>query len=182
MSEFQEATSVAFQTATIQRIRKLRKEGFQLADDATYLDCWRVRQILLRRELGIADDASYDEVVKATIQRFPLDPDYRDELEFPLEELQEPVAAKCSPGDRLILIREPDHPIWMQAIRVCCQNGQTVGYVPQWLCGDGRGAGTDMAAQMDRGRPADAHVARIHVNRRKRGPNLALYATIRVWR
>ena len=43
-------------------IEKLRKAGLDVNDGASALDCWQGNQILLRREMGLPDDATYGNV------------------------------------------------------------------------------------------------------------------------
>lgn len=52
-------TSLQYPAETAARIKKFRKAGFTLPDDATVLDTWKCEQILFRRKLGLEDDARY---------------------------------------------------------------------------------------------------------------------------
>lgn len=46
------------------RIRKLQKQGIDIGFEASFLDCWKHGQSLLRRSLGLQEDASHDKVVE----------------------------------------------------------------------------------------------------------------------
>ncbi len=68
--------------ASRRQIKNLSDKGFELAVGSTLLDVWQVNQILLRRRLGLPDDATATAVVRRKSELFPPDDNYRDELEI----------------------------------------------------------------------------------------------------
>jgi hypothetical protein len=59
------------------------------------------------------------------------------------------IVARCSVGERLILVRDPNHPVDKGAIKVMRLNGQQLGFVPAHVSRGGDSSG--LASRMDRG-------------------------------
>ena len=64
------------------------------------------------------------------------------------------IITRCSEGDKLVAVREPDNKHDPNAIAVCRQNGQQIGYLD-------RGLARDIAPDMDEGLPLDIMITDI---------------------
>jgi hypothetical protein len=68
------------------------------------------------------------------------------------------IIARCSDGERLKLVREPDNRYDKGAIKVMRLNGQQLGYIPQDVS---RSGGGGLADQMDRGTEYQCRISNI---------------------
>jgi hypothetical protein len=59
------------------------------------------------------------------------------------------IVARCSVGERLVLVRDPNHPVDKGAIKVMRLNGEQLGFVPAHVSRGGDSSG--LASRMDRG-------------------------------
>lgn len=117
------------------RIRKLRKAGFDLPDDATVIDSWKCRQILLRRDLGLPDDAA-DAELFTHVLNFGLEHggawehfwDARiEDVSLHIDTLRQ-----CRIGEVLQLVRQPmPENVW--SVKVCRVDGNSLGSLPDYL-------------------------------------------------
>jgi hypothetical protein len=64
-------------------------------------------------------------------------------------ERRQSIVARCSEGERLLLLREPGNPVDPGAIKVLRQNGQHLGYIPAHVSRHGDPSG--LAFRMDQG-------------------------------
>ena len=145
------------------RIEKLRKQGVSIDLDAVFPDCWKHEQALLRRSLGLQEDASHDMVVECIYQQRQSRSavwkqcDLRSWEYIALAHSITTEASylqmidRCRVGDRVVLIRHPQNS-WLYRVSVHRENGELIGDV----------AAPQLADRMDSGTPLDARIARIH--------------------
>ena len=65
------------------------------------------------------------------------------------------IIGRCSEGETICLIREPDNPYSSDAIKVCRENGEQIGYIPS-------SQAARMAPEMDAGYKYTAVLNSIH--------------------
>lgn len=139
--------SSGFARETPIRIGKLRRDGFDLPDDATILDTWKCKQILLRREFGLPDDASYHSLFSHVLS---YGESHGARWEERCENLHVPdvgnppfidVLRQCQAGETLLLARSPSRED-IAPVKLCRTNGDEVGLCP---------SGFSIAEEIDRG-------------------------------
>lgn len=145
------------------KINELRRRGFDVNDEATILDVWNFKQILLRRRLGLRDDARYEELFNYLLafglsrggQWESFDETYIAGGNHPnldgTPRLK--VLRQCRVGEPLRLVRDPENPHQedMRAIKVCREAGEQLGYVPEHKLGNAQGIGPQLANWIDDG-------------------------------
>lgn len=156
-SEFQWKRASPYQVTT------LRRYGFDVAETATILDCWKYNQILLRRRLGFADDMSFDELYRRLLE-YGLSHDGKWDWycetyvagghhQNPDGTIRLEMLRQCRVGENLKLVREPEniHQGDLRAIKVCRESGGQLGYIPAHLLGNDKRLGYCIADEMDSG-------------------------------
>lgn len=69
------------------------------------------------------------------------------------------IVGQCHPGERLLLVREPDNPIDPGAVKVMRMNGQQLGYIPAHVTRNGDRSG--FAHSIDDGETFDCYISEI---------------------
>ncbi len=165
--------------STIDR-QRCRAVGLPFPEKVTEFDLKALRATVLRRDLGLSDDASDDDVKERLapkpkvfftkvygVSHKNLDGTSRQDI-----------IECCYVGEILRLIREPENPHNYLAVKVCRENGDRLGYLGDHLVGNDKGIGWCVAEDLDAG--SSAHVAISDITGMKRPYGVNIQVTIGV--
>ena len=162
----------------------IQQAGLEVPADLTPADAKRLKGIVHRRQLGLPDDASREQLL-AAIQVAMRQKKFFTKISgvtFTNSDgtSRQSIIQKCVVGERLLLVREPDNPIDPSAVRVCRLNGETIGYLGRHVATSGMGM-TGVADELDDGMVADVVIAKVTLyegqNGSARGVNIEIALT-----
>lgn len=138
--------------------------GFEAPPDITKEEAKRLMGIIGRRRFRLPDDATHEEYVEA-LRRASFHKQFHTKVRgvtFTNVDgtPRQTIIAKCVVGERLLLVREPDNPHDNQAVKVCRETGELIGYLGEHVAGSAQDF-VGVAGQLDGGRIASAVIARI---------------------
>ncbi len=142
----------------------IQTNGFEAPPDITKEEAKRLMGIIDRRHFGLPDDATHEEYVEA-LRRASFHKQFHTKVRgVTFTDVdgtsRQSIIAKCVIGERLLLVREPDNPHDHQAVKVCRETGELIGYLGEQVAGSAQDF-VGVARQIDEGRIAIAVIATI---------------------
>lgn len=142
----------------------IQKAGLEATPDLTTAEAKRLKKIIHKRHFGLPDDAT-DEEFTAAVQRAYYHKQFHTKVTgVTFDNVdgtpRQSIIAKCVVGERVQLLREPDNPHDCQAVKVCRESGEQIGYLARHVAGNDLDF-VGVGSQIDEGRIASAVIARI---------------------
>lgn len=141
--------------ASLQEIKWLRRDGFEVPDDLTKDQVSRLYALQRAQAYGlnVSFDASEEEIdaaIEGIVKTFQTKLVGVTHINTDGSSRQAAIE-DCRIGELLVLIREPDNAYDSRAVKVCRKTGEQLGYLKASILGNDQGIGWCVADHIDGG-------------------------------